>query len=178
MANWADNYVEFSGTPTNLKKLEEFFNEMIKKEEKERKGQIPDFAEEDDGYFFDTQIWTSEPETLTIGYQTRWSPNPERLVEIADHFQVNFTGGVEEPGCQIYGKFFYNFHRGKLKEIYLDDEEIEEVKYLEDEDQYEFRGDLYDHSSEIYDLILEEKVERIKTFNGFKIISNGTKQTT
>ena len=58
MANWCNNKVTFNGDRDSLNKVLALFQEMIEKESKGNIGQLPDFIESKNDYFF--EIYRSE----------------------------------------------------------------------------------------------------------------------
>src|ERR1051325_5364243 len=103
MPNWCSNTVEFEGTTAQLEKLQRLFKSLAKKEQKEECGQLPEFIKSDAGYLFYIS-W----EHNILYYETRWSPNSDIIVAIADHYKVGFVHEYEECGNMIFGKAIYD----------------------------------------------------------------------
>lgn len=85
-----------------MKTLENLFESLPEKQRTEDCGQLPDFIKEKREYFFSSR-W----EEGVLCYETRWSPNTEILIEIADYFEVDFIHQFEECGCSVYGEASY-----------------------------------------------------------------------
>jgi hypothetical protein len=150
MANWCYNRVEFTGSTFALTGVKLMFEELAEKERAEQQGQLPEFIEEKGGYFFDLLV-----EDEVIYYETRWSPNIDRLREIADYFDIGFIHNYEESGNCICGEATY---KGKvLTEVDLDFEDFNLYKYDEEKDIYTFEGQSYECSDEIQKILLERK---------------------
>jgi hypothetical protein len=150
MANWCYNRVEFSGSEFALTGLKLLFQELAEKGQAEQHGQLPGFIEEKEGYFFDIQV-----EDEVIYYETRWSPNTDRVQEIADHFDIGFTHNYEESGNCIYGEAIYK--DGVLTETDLDFEDFNLFEYDEEKETYTFEGQTYYCSEDIQEILLERK---------------------
>ncbi len=126
------------------------FEELSAKGEAEQQGQLPDFIEEKDGYFFDLRV-----EDEVIYYETRWSPNTDIVQEIAEHFDIEFTHHYDESGTCIYGEAIYK--DGMLTKVELDMADFAAYKYDVDEETYLFEGQYYECSEEIKEILLERK---------------------
>ncbi len=152
MPNWCSNTVQFDGKPSQLEKIQRLFEGLEKKEQLENCGQLPDFIKADSGYFFNTR-W----EEGTLYYETRWSPNSDILVSIADKFTVNFTHDFEEPGNLIFGRIEY---RDKLITLVeLDSNDFDLYEYDEENDNWIFEGQIYESDYEIKEILLERKLK-------------------
>lgn len=150
MANWCFNMVQFEGDTHQLKEVEQFFTAMAAREQKQQSGQLPDFAQERNGYFFSIR-WEED----VLYYETKWSPNTEQLVIIADHFNTGFIHDYEESGMQIYGQSTY--HNGILTTVDLDPEDYDLFQYDEKQNNYLFEGQRYPSEYEIFEILLERK---------------------
>jgi hypothetical protein len=108
----------------------EFIKMQIEKMKKT--GTTSEFiSDKNRGYFFDILL---EDGDCIFNYQTRWSPNTEILLQIAEHFKVDFIYNYEEIGNQIYGVAVYS--NNELSEIYLEEEDFEQYDYHEETDTY------------------------------------------
>ena len=88
MANWCSNSVAFEGNETAIEQVKLEFRKMQIRENKENCGQLPEFIlDKKRGYFFDILL---EDGDCIFNYQTRWSPNTEILLQIAEYFKVDF----------------------------------------------------------------------------------------
>jgi len=119
MANWCSNSVTFIGEPSQLTDLKILFEAMALKEQKQRKGQLPDFIFDKDGFFFDI-VWDND----VLSYQTKWSPNTDIILEIGVRFEVEFIHGYDESGNLIYGEATYL--KGEFLDTCLDDEDFDQ----------------------------------------------------
>jgi len=150
MANWCYNWVEFTGSEFALTGVKLMFQELAKKEKAEQQGQLPDFIEEKEGYFFDLQV-----EDEVIYYETKWSPNTDRVREIADQFDIGFIHNYQESGNCIYGEASYKDQI--LTVVDLDLEDFNLYEYDEEKDTYTFEGQFFECSEEIQEILLERK---------------------
>ena len=106
MANWCSNTVAFEGNETALEQVKLEFIKMQIRENEENCGQLPEFiSDKNRGYFFDILL---EDGDYIFNYQTKWSPNTEILLQIAERFKVDFIYNYEEIGNQIYGVTVYS----------------------------------------------------------------------
>jgi len=154
MANWCSNSVAFEGTSEALAQIQSLFQEMAKTQEETGSGLLPDFIEGENGHFF--EIYWDEGDVGIFHYQTRWSPNIETLVSIADSYQVAFVLDYEEIGNLIYGQSAYN--GGMLTDEYLEAPDFESFTYDEANDCYLFEGETYFSDYEILEKLLERKI--------------------
>jgi hypothetical protein len=150
MANWCSNTVEFIGEHSQFEQLRELFEAMAGKEKKERKGQLPDFVKNEAGFLFETR-W----EDGILYYETKWSPNIQTMIKVADHFKVGFRHSYSEPGNMVFGEASYT--EGRLIDIFLDDDDYRLYSFNEDTDTYTFENNNYESSDEILEILLERK---------------------
>ena len=154
MANWCRNKITFKGNQDNLNQVADLFQTMIENESKDRIGQIPDFIDIEQGYFF--EIYNDGTDKYSFCYDTRWSPNIEVLWTIANHFKVDFVLRYEESGCMLLGKTFYE--SGILKDYCLNQSDFQTCSYNADEDTYEFEGNVYKYRENIMEILLDRKI--------------------
>jgi hypothetical protein len=155
MANWCSNSVAFEGNNTALEQVRLEFIKMQLRENKESGGQLPEFiSDKKKGYFFDVSL---ENGGCNFNYQTRWSPNTEILLLIAEYYKVDFIYYYEEIGNQIYGVTVYS--NNELKEICLEEEDFEQYDYHEETDTYTFEEENYESDYEILEILLKRKIE-------------------
>ena len=159
MANWCSNSVAFEGDETTLEKVRLEFLKMQICENKENCGQLPEFiSDKNRGYFFDILL---EDGDCIFNYQTRWSPNTEILLQIAEHYKVDFIYNYEEIGSQIYGVSVYS--NSELTEICLEEEDFEQYNYHEETDTYFFEEENYESDCEILEILLKRKIQKIQS---------------
>lgn len=148
MANWCWNSVEFSGKKENLQNLLKILNEMVDRSKKLDKGVVPILIEpSEDGYYFylsieDHNLYENlevEEYFIIIRYETKWNPNPENNKWIGLKFEVDFEYEYEESGNKMYGKYRFIHTDNEEDPIYehkfLTDEEVDQCKYLENDEQ-------------------------------------------
>lgn len=154
MANYCSNTVAFEGNTEAIEMVTKLFRLMAEKQQRENKGQIPDFVTAEGGYFLD--LYWNEGDDGIFQYETRWAPNTEVVIQIAKYYKVNFMLDYEEMGNGVYGKT--TLKDGILTDIYLEDEDFETYQYDEEEDTYHFEGEAYEGDWEILETLLERKI--------------------
>ncbi len=159
MANWVQNWVTFQGEEFKIKKVYSEFEKMQNKENETNRGQLPEFFNDvpKQDWFFDIHIDDMQKDFVTIQYATKWSPNVQDLIEIANHFCLNFSTDYEESGNDIFGKAIFTFGNSEAEFLDLDQSDYDKFEYLEDEDVYLYKGVKWDSEAEILDDIFEEK---------------------
>ena len=154
MANWAQNWVNFSGEETQIKKVNAMFKAMQEKEKETNCGQIPPFMEvPKQDWFFEI----CEDDSEIISYATKWSPNVLDLIEIANHFNLNFEVRYEETANNIFGKAIFTAGNTEAKYYDLTGADFDEYEYSEDNDIYTYNGEEYECDSDILEIIFEKK---------------------
>ena len=154
MANWCNNTVWFEGDTPTIERIQAMFAAMAAKETKEQCGQLPEFIQEQKGWFFNTR-WEQED---VLYYETKWSPNTEILQTIADRFGAGFTHEYEETGNLVFGKAIYR--NGILTDIALDEDDFNAYEHQEHTDTWLFEDEQYESDYEIMDILLERKLRK------------------
>ena len=157
MANWCNNNVAFEGNEAALEQIKADFIKMINRENEEYCGQLPGYISEKRGYFFDI-IW--EDGDCIFNYQTKWSPNTDILIQIAERYNVEFIHDYEEMGNLIYGRNIYE--NENLTEIDIEDEDFRQYYYNDETETYHFRGETYDSDCGILETLLEDKIKYLE----------------
>ena len=155
MANWCNNTVVFEGKPEAIEQIQQLFQMMKSKEEKEKQGQLPDFVPDTNGGYFFNIYWNESDEGV-FQYETKWSPNLEIIQKIAKQYKVNFIQDYEELGNMVYGRA--TFSDKLLTDIYLEDEDFGNYQFDQETDTYHFEGKDYDSDCEILETLLERKI--------------------
>lgn len=150
MPNWCCNVVTFEGKPATIRNIRKLFNRMAKKEQEQNAGQLPPFIKTKRGWFFDIR-WEDD----ILYYLTRWAPNTDALVTIAERYHAGFTHEYEESGNLVFGKATYE--NGELSDISLDNDDYYLFTYDEVKNSYLFEGRYYDSDTEILEILLERK---------------------
>lgn len=159
MANWCNNMVAFEGSPEAIEQIQQLFQKMAEREQKENCGQLPGFVSDNDGgYFFN--IYQNEGDTGMFQYETKWSPNTEIVRQIAAYYKVDFIQDYEELGCMVYGRAEYT--DGILTDTHLEQEDFDAFEFNEDTDSYFFEGETYESEYEILETLLERKTANNK----------------
>jgi len=150
MANWCSNTVQFDCSGKTMEKIVAFFDELKAKGDKENCGQLPPFIKADIGYMFDI-YWADG----VLYYDTKWSPNIDIMVAIADYFGASFTYSYDEMSMLVYGEAEYKY--GVLTDICLGWDEMQSYSYDEEKNMYLFEGEEFESDYEILDTLLERK---------------------
>ena len=159
MTNWCSNTVAFEGNETALEQVKLEFIKMQIRENEENCSQLPEFiSDKNRGYFFDILL---EDGDYIFNYQTKWSPNTEILLQIAERFKVDFIYNYEEIGNQIYGVSVYSYN--ELTEIYLEEEDFQQYDYHEETDTYSFEAENYESDYEILEILLKRKIKNMQS---------------
>ncbi|PAW95084.1 hypothetical protein CKK33_16915 [Mucilaginibacter sp. MD40] len=110
MANYCANTVEFSGDLSGLLRLRTLFAAA-----EYGKAFRPDVLPEepDSSYFFDAAM-----EGNKLFYETRWVPNLEGVLRLAEHFGLDYVHWYEEPANMVYGEAWYK--EGEFNHVWLD----------------------------------------------------------
>lgn len=161
MANWCNNIVQFTADPEKLESIEQLFKAMSFMEQQLQHGQLPPFIRSDSGYLFN--IYT---EGGTIYYDTKWVPNTDILVQLADQFGVGFVHDYSELAMGIFGQATYQ--QGILTDISLDQEDFTRFEYDHDQEMYTYEGSSFESEIEIMELLLERKKDPPEQSQGYK----------
>lgn len=154
MANWCYNTLRFEAEAGVMEALRLFFIEMSVKEVAHDLGQLPEGYPDKSGFLFDIEI-----DEDSLCYLTRWVPNTEVMVFVADQFGAGFSHSYEELAMGIFGEAVYS--KGVLVDIYLEPSDFSQYQYLEESDNYLFEGEYYNSDWEILDILLERKKQQI-----------------
>ncbi|MFD0764541.1 hypothetical protein ACFQZI_06730 [Mucilaginibacter lutimaris] len=156
MANWCNNRVEFIGERNELIVVKASFQALAFKEKNEGRGQLPTFINEVNGGYFFNIVWQDDH----LYYQTKWAPNTQVLVKIAEEYNVGFTYSYDEISNGVFGEA--SFLNGELTEIDLDADDIGQYEYNEDNGTYRFENRNYESSEDILSTMLERKKATLK----------------
>lgn len=113
MANYYSNTVLFLGEPNAVAELRQLFWEIDRQQQLTHMYYLPDFVDDTSGYVQDISFnghW--------INYESRWTPNLNLLVQLAERYQVGFISGFDEMTNGIYGEALYS--NGRLQSVYRD----------------------------------------------------------
>lgn len=96
MANYCYNEVTFRGPLDALIKARLCFADLA-----QREYGLPDFCSEECGVFFELGLKDD-----TISYRTRWDPNLNAVLQVAEHFGLDYTHFFEETGMGLLGEAY------------------------------------------------------------------------
>ncbi|QEM07872.1 hypothetical protein DIU31_031835 [Mucilaginibacter rubeus] len=114
MANYCANTVEFTGQLPGLLRLRAMFAAA-----EYGKAFRPDVLPEepDSSYFLGASL-----EGNKLFYETRWVPNLEGVLRLAEHLGLDYVHWYEEPANMVYGEAWYK--DGEFEHVWLDTPEV------------------------------------------------------
>jgi len=124
---------------------------MANKENEQQRGQLPPFIKIDKDWCFNIR-WEDD----ILYYETRWTPNTNVMVQVADRYGAGFTLEYDEIANGLYGKSEYI--NGVLTDISLEWGDFACYSFDDKKDQYLFEGKYYDSDFEILEILLERKL--------------------
>lgn len=150
MANWCNNYVYFSGDPARVEDVRALFREIQGKQDRDEKLWLPFFVTNKNGYMIDIDAHDEE-----IYYRSRWVPNIDVLVQIANHYAVDFLDSYDELQTGVFGEA--NYDRGVLSNISLDGNDLKASHYDEETRLFIYKGQSYEDERPIFAQLIEQK---------------------
>ena len=90
-----------------------------------------------------------------IHYETRWVPNLDLLVQLAEKYQVGFISKFQAMSNGLYGEAAYS--DGKLTAVTLSKEELTTLHYDKTKNGYLLRDEVYEYKGDLLDVLLEQK---------------------
>jgi hypothetical protein len=150
MANWCFNTVTFNGEADEIEKLKDLFYNMQAQFILHDKGQLPSFIHQNSDHFFDMNIAGN-----VLTYNTKWTPNLETMVQIADYFGVGFVFHYEETANGVFGEAVYQ--DCILRDVFLEIADFARYTYDEEKEVYWFEGKSYEDNTEILEILLERR---------------------
>jgi hypothetical protein len=102
MANMCNNSVQFIGDPDIIEAIKALFEQIQKDQNETQKWSLPPYVTAP--FSIKQEIVVNEE---TIDYQTRWYPNFNGLIQIADHFGLDFANVYSQVTDSIYGEATY-----------------------------------------------------------------------
>lgn len=162
MANMCANFLFIiGGEEFNKKSFIESFKTMEQKEKKTSLYQFPQEIEKTAENAHSLCDIIIDEGQETISFLSRWSNPTKLLKDMGKHHKVSFRCEFDE-GSDYYGAIFYYHETDSSKEVMLDEEDLGEYWYDNDEDIHHFRGKTWDSDTEILDILLTEKIEKNK----------------
>lgn len=111
MANYCSNSVLFLGDQAAVTAITQLFADIEREQKRTDLYYLPDFVTDEKGYMLDISFnegW--------INYESRWTPNLDLLVQLADRYQLDFISRFDEMTNWIYGEAVYQ--NAELKTVY------------------------------------------------------------
>ena len=148
MPNWCSNYVTFSGDKEKIKQLNNAFEAAEKAEKAERQGQkIHSLESIKDGYFFEI-YFDAFDESITLQFETRWSPNIEDVAQLCLEYEVTAEHEYEECGMQLYGTTTYAID-GTYIDEQVNQEFLDLIEYDEESGLYLYNDESWESELEL-----------------------------
>lgn len=141
MANICNNIVVFTGEPAALENVKLLFKEIQDTQEATGKWHLPPYVTADFSHMQDITINDQK-----ITYETRWYPNLQGLIQIADHHQLDFVNQYDELANGIFGEAHYvkgKFHDFRLETADLENVDAHDVAALEKALDRKIRNEVY-----------------------------------
>jgi hypothetical protein len=151
MPNWCSNSVVFSAVEDTLEKIRELFAQIEQKQQQDEKYHLPSFVTKEEGYMQDIII-----DKNRINFETRWVPNIETLIEIADFYQAGFTCKYDEMANGIFGEARYD--QSALIMANLDMEDFKAIRYDKQQKGYPCGQQVFEYEGDLLDYLLEQKM--------------------
>jgi hypothetical protein len=133
-----------------MKNIQNLFGELAKLETRTMHGQLPEFIKVESGWLHEIDM-----EGDILYYQTKWAPNLEVMLQVAQHFKCEFKYTYDEPGMLLFGE--YEYFKGGLKERSIEEDERNQMELIEENYTYRFEGAIYESEYDIYEILLERK---------------------
>lgn len=150
MANWCFNNVVFSGDASSVENVSALFREIREKQDRDEKVWLPPFVTAERSYMIDIEVADEK-----VYYRSRWVPNIDALVQIANQYNVSFVNGYDELDTYLFGEASYN--NKLLSNTRLDKGDLRSYHYDLEKGMYIHDGQGYDDEWPIYEKLLEQK---------------------
>jgi hypothetical protein len=151
MANWCSNSVVFAADDETLQNICNLFTDIERKQQQDERYHLPSFIKRDGGYMQDIAV-----DKHRITFETRWTPNTETLLEIADFYKAVFVCKFHEMSMGIYGEARYDGN--KLETVSLDREDFQAIRYDKQKNGYPCGEQVFEFEGDLLDYILEQKM--------------------
>lgn len=148
------------GEEFNKKSFMESFKVMKQKEKETNFYQFPQEIEETPENSHSMCDIVIDEGQETLSFLSRWSNPTELLKDMGKHHKVSFRCDFDE-GIHYYGAIFYYHETNSSKEVMLDEKDLAQYSYDDDLDVHFFRDKEWDSDTEILDILLTEKIERL-----------------
>jgi hypothetical protein len=157
MPNWCSNFLTVESDQAAAIAAE--FERITRQEKAEDCGQL--FFDSGESYLFEIALAEEDGDasesSVSVMYDTRWSPNVEDMLTIARERGFNFSLEYEELGNLIFGEVQFAAASNLALERFLTGDDFDRVQETDD-GMYLFEGEEYECSIEAYEKILESKL--------------------
>jgi len=150
MANMCSNVVVFTGDPAAVENVKALFKEIEQKQNETGKWHLPPYVTANFSHMQDISM-----DNEKINYETRWYPNLQGLVQIADHFQLDFVNHYDEVANGVFGEASYT--KGTLLDICLDPADFQAYDFDPATRLFTYNGQTYENETPIFEKMIEEK---------------------
>lgn len=151
MPNWCVNNVMFFGD--NVDKVDKLFDKLMEKQNALGVGVRPDWKaceKHEARYMF--EIYKNEPGNYQ--FESKWSPCLSLMFLIGRRLKVAFEISWEEMGMSLYGSATFDPSMSEV--MMIRDASCSNYKYDEDTEMYTYKGEEYEHLSELMCDIIDE----------------------
>ncbi len=152
MANMCENSVVFTGNPAAVENVKALFKEIDEKQNETRKWHLPSCVTANFSHMQHISI-----DMEKINYETRWYPNFEGLIQIADHYQLDFVNNYNELDNGLFGEAGYK--KGVFTDIRLEPEDFRSYPYDKDIGLFVYERKNYSFGWSIFEKRLEQRKE-------------------
>ena len=148
MANNCSGFVHLQGE--RVQEALDFINSVWDKREEGCGVQF--IPNENERYLFDVDVINEDGH---ISFWTKWTPEVGQIISLAKMFDLEFTYEFDEPGCELFGEYYYT-PNNELSLVELSHDDFAEFEYDEEKDAYIFRGEEWESDNEIKGILLNE----------------------
>lgn len=107
MANSCFNDIRFSGSKEELSKVKELFVKLAEVQYCSRIQVAEVFFNQEPQNIYMSVEFREQGDDFIVSYQTRWVPNFQDSLKIAQEIEVSFIYDAFEFGCMIYQRCIY-----------------------------------------------------------------------
>jgi Ferredoxin-like domain in Api92-like protein len=152
MANMCENSIVFTGNPAAVENVKALFKEIEEKQNETGKWHLPPYVTANFSHMQDISI-----DQEKINYETRWYPNFEGLIQIADHYQLDFVNNYNELANGLFGEATYK--NSVFNDIRLEPEDFQAYQYDKEIGLFVYDGKNYSFEWPIFEKLLERRKE-------------------
>jgi len=145
-----NNIVVFTGDPAALENVKALFKEIQDRQETTGQWYLPPYVTAESSHMLNIAI-----DQNTINYDTRWLPNLQGLIQIADHYKLDFVSYYNELADWVFGEATYT--KGNLLDICLDPADFQTYRFDPGTRLFSYNGQTFENETPVFEAMLEEK---------------------